>query len=74
MTKQTEIMKESVQWTIQRVDLNSLDEGYYTALEDCDSDCHHPVHAFVPERRKHLIEADLVDIAVVNNWWTDLVS
>lgn len=33
------------------------DPDYWQAIEDCNEDCHHPIHAFHPERRRHLIPA-----------------
>lgn len=61
-----------IQWTIPRVEEKLDKEGYYRTLNDCDDNCHHPIHAFHPERKKHLIEADLVEIAIKNNWWNDV--
>lgn len=34
------------------------DPDYWRDIEDCDDDCHHPVHAFNPERRRHLIPTE----------------
>lgn len=61
-----------IPWTIPRVEDNPSEDSYYLMLNNCDNNCHHPIHAFHPERRKHLIEADLVKIAVRNNWWNDV--
>jgi hypothetical protein len=33
------------------------DPDYWQMIQECGSDCHHPVHAFHPERRRHLIAA-----------------
>lgn len=65
--------KYPIHWTIPRVENEPYDEKFYKQLNDCDNDCHHPIHAFHPERRKHLIEKDLVEVATKNNWWDDVV-
>jgi hypothetical protein len=31
--------------------------AYYRMVDPCDETCHHPVHAFNPERRRHIEES-----------------
>lgn len=33
------------------------DPDWWRTVEPCDEDCHHPVHAFHPERRHHIEDA-----------------
>jgi hypothetical protein len=33
------------------------DPAWYRMAEPCTDTCHHPVHAFNPERRRHIEEA-----------------
>lgn len=34
------------------------DPAYWRMIQDCDEGCHHPVHAFNPERMRHLIPTE----------------
>ena len=55
-------------WTIPAVE-KTEDPTWYRMLDLCDEECHHPVHAFGhPERMRHLIEADLAEVAIKNGW------
>lgn len=31
------------------------DPAYWRTIQECDATCHHPIHAFRPGRRRHLI-------------------
>lgn len=34
------------------------DPAYWQTIQECDASCHHPIHAFRPERRRHLIPTE----------------
>lgn len=36
------------------------DPDWYRTVDLCGTTCHHPIHAFHPERRRHLDEADFL--------------
>lgn len=58
-------------WTIPPVEPTD-DPKWYRMVEECDDDCHHPVHAFGnPERLRHLIEANLAEFALERGWIED---
>lgn len=55
-------------WTIPPVEPTD-DPAWFRTVNECGADCHHPVHALGhPERLRHLIEADLAEIAIRNGW------
>lgn len=43
------------------------DPAWWRDVELCDQDCHHPVHAFRPERRHHLEQAIVIDKAMTSS-------
>lgn len=54
-------------WTIPAV-VPTEDPDWYRTVDVCDDDCHHPVHAFRPARRRHLVEAGLARFATARGW------
>lgn len=47
----------------------TTDPGFWRMTDPCDDGCGHPIHAFGhPERRRHLIEADLAAACTERGW------
>lgn len=56
-------------WTIPSVEPTG-DPAWYRMVEPCEEGCHHPVHTLLgkPERRRHLVEADLATTVIAWGW------